>query len=542
MGALSPTLDLEAALARVASSEPARLRSSVRDLLNRSTRLFGASGGVIEQCDGEDLVYAIASEALVEREGFRLRRAGSLSGLASRTGEVQYCPDVALDRRVDRAACQALGLRSMVCAPFLVAGRAFVLKFISSSPDAFSSERREQVQALGERLQRALGERGDERACDLRSPAGAVAAPPSIVSSSQSAIVSSRQLLEAVERIGGLGSWTLDPETLDMRWSEGFHHMLGADSRHDVARLDDLLHWTPAEDRAALLAFLAGPASRKPISVRVQPPGAEARWIRFLRDAGAPIDGVHIGAAHDVSVLYAARKAQASYQAAFETLSKLFGAMVWRTDVEGSLSFELGWCAYTGTTLVQNRGDRWLDQLHPEDRAAAGRAWRQALAAGTPFAARFRVRRHDGFYELFDSRALARAGDEGLEWLGVTTPLARDHPGTEIDRDSAPMLCPSPRELKAMRALVGWTVDDLAASSGVSASTITRYEREPSGQTPTRPSNLDRLVEALLSRGVKVVQRGDHRAIVQMDADAGDWAPGSVSRDDVPVMTAKSRS
>lgn len=522
MTAFSPTLDLEAALARVASCEPARLRLSVRDLLDRSTRLFEASGGVIEQCDGEDLVYAVASEALVEREGFRLRRVGSLSGLGIRSGEAQYCSDAARDRRVDRAACQALGLRSMVCAPFLVSGHAFVLKFIASSPDAFSSERREQVQALGERLQQALGERIGERACDLRPPVDAMAAPPSIVSSTQPAVVSSRQLLDAIERIGGLGSWTLNPDTLDMRWSKGFHHMLGADSRHDVPRLDDLLHWAPAEDHAALLAFLAGPASREPISVRLQPPGTEARWIRFLRDAGAPIDGLHIGAAHDVTVLYAARKAQTSYQAAFETLSKLFGAMVWRTDVGGSLSFELGWCAYTGTTLVQNRGDGWLDQLHPEDRVAAGRAWRQALAVGTPFAARFRVRRHDGFYELFDSRALARADDKGLEWLGVTMPVAHDRRGTEIDGDSAPAVCPCPRELKAMRALVGWTVDDLAARSGVSASTITRYEREPNGQTPTRPGNLDRLVEALFSRGVKVVQRGGRRAIIQTDADGGD--------------------
>lgn len=65
-----------------------------------------------------------------------------------------------------------------------------------------------------------------------------------------------------------------------------------------------------------------------------------------------------------------------------------------------------------------------------------------------------------------------------------------------------------------MRALADWTIEDLAVKSGVSASTITRYERGELSDAPIRPVNLERLTQALAARGFQVLDRGGRRSIV----------------------------
>ena len=72
------------------------------------------------------------------------------------------------------------------------------------------------------------------------------------------------------------------------------------------------------------------------------------------------------------------------------------------------------------------------------------------------------------------------------------------------------MTSPSPRQIKAARALVGWTMPDLAEASGVSRSTIADYER--AARTPTADSVKD-MAEALERVGVEFLPDG-----VRLDA------------------------
>lgn len=513
MTVLSAAYGVEAAVSRLASCEPAALRLRTREVLDLAVALFGVTGAIIEQSDGDDLVYAVASQAFADREGFRLRRAGSLSGVAVQTGEAQYCADAELDRRVDRAACQALGLRSMVCSP-IGGARPRVLKFMANTPNGFDPERLGRIAAFSDRLGSVLQEREiSAHPADLAPHAPPRPAVIVGARESEAIAVSSRRLLDTVEHAGLLGWWTLDPTNLHMRWSEGLYRLLGADSRRGVARLDDLLGWTHPADQPALHKLLTDASWTDAVIARIRGANGGQRWVRFHRDLRPAEERVYIGMAEDISVLQGARMGLTRYHGAFEALAKLTGGMIWRADPQGSLSFELGWCAYTGTTLAQNQGDGWVDQLHPDDRASAALAWSQALAASTPFAARFRVRRHDGVYELFDSRALAQAGD--LEWMGVTMPVVKETGEAASSAEGEGACCPSPRELKAMRALANWTVEDLAVKSGVSASTITRYEREDLTKNPIRAANLDRLAQTLSARGLRVAQQGGHRSIVQ---------------------------
>lgn len=59
-----------------------------------------------------------------------------------------------------------------------------------------------------------------------------------------------------------------------------------------------------------------------------------------------------------------------------------------------------------------------------------------------------------------------------------------------------------PEQLRAARALINWTRDDLAASSGVTIRTLARIE---SGQTSPRQTTMQSLVEALEAAGIEFI-------------------------------------
>lgn len=73
------------------------------------------------------------------------------------------------------------------------------------------------------------------------------------------------------------------------------------------------------------------------------------------------------------------------------------------------------------------------------------------------------------------------------------------------------MTHPSPRQIKAARALVGWTMPDLAAAAGLARTTIADYERHG---RPVKPSTVAAMAEALQVVGVVFLPDG-----VRVDRD-----------------------
>ena len=86
-------------------------------IAQRTQDLTRADGAVIEILEGEELVYRAASGIVTAYVGLRLKVGKSLSGKCIATGEIMLCDDSETDARVDRAACQRIGLRSMVVVP-----------------------------------------------------------------------------------------------------------------------------------------------------------------------------------------------------------------------------------------------------------------------------------------------------------------------------------------------------------------------------------------------------------------------------------------
>lgn len=99
--------------------------------------------------------------------------------------------------------------------------------------------------------------------------------------------------------------------------------------------------------------------------------------------------------------------------------------LIWRAAEPGLWSWCSGqWTTYTGQSEADSRGHGWLDVLHPDDRAGALQAWDDAVSASL-LDVEYRIRRHDGRYRWFRTRAMPVRDGRGdiVEWLGTSTDI-----------------------------------------------------------------------------------------------------------------------
>jgi PAS domain S-box-containing protein len=80
---------------------------------------------------------------------------------------------------------------------------------------------------------------------------------------------------------------------------------------------------------------------------------------------------------------------------------------------------------YFGFTLEEVAGDRWIELVHPDDRASVLAAWQASLATGHPYRHEHQLRLADGQYRRFQSQALPLRDEQGaiVKWYGVLTLL-----------------------------------------------------------------------------------------------------------------------
>ncbi|MEX4007790.1 helix-turn-helix domain-containing protein [Neoaquamicrobium sediminum] len=70
-----------------------------------------------------------------------------------------------------------------------------------------------------------------------------------------------------------------------------------------------------------------------------------------------------------------------------------------------------------------------------------------------------------------------------------------------------------PAQCRAGRALIEWTIDDLARASAVTAAVIADFE---TGRTPVEPASIDAIAAALEHGGVRFIPEGGGGAGVRL--------------------------
>src|SRR5580698_2447211 len=123
-------------------------------------------------------------------------------------------------------------------------------------------------------------------------------------------------------------------------------------------------------------------------------------------------------------------------------LLQLLPVSAWTLDPDGTPDFvNQVWLEYSGQTLdfVRSHPEAWMSAVHPEDREAASRSFRDAVRSGQGFAIETRsLRARDGTYRWHLNQAVALRDPEGkvLKFVGTTTDIDDQKRAQEVLRAS----------------------------------------------------------------------------------------------------------
>ncbi len=111
-------------------------------------------------------------------------------------------------------------------------------------------------------------------------------------------------------------------------------------------------------------------------------------------------------------------------EARFRTLADNISQLAWMADASGSLFwYNRRWFDYTGTTLADMEGWGWQKVHHPDHLDRVVVQFRRALEVGEVWEDTFPLRKYDGTYRWFLSRArpIKDAAGQILRWFGTNT-------------------------------------------------------------------------------------------------------------------------
>jgi PAS domain S-box-containing protein len=216
----------------------------------------------------------------------------------------------------------------------------------------------------------------------------------------------------------------------------------------------------------------------------------------------------------------------------FVGLANAIPNLAWTEGPDGTHQyFNRGWYEYTGLSEQQSKQlDGWRTVIHPDEEPRIASQWQQSLRTGSPFEAEFRLRRHDGHYRWFLSRASADRDAEGaiIQWFGTCTDIDAtkviedtlrhtEAALREADTRKDVFLATLSHELRNSLAPVGAAVR-LLGSAGIGAAEAARSVSILSRQVAQMASLLDDLLDiSKISRGTLTLRMRpfDAREILQ---------------------------
>lgn len=285
--------------------------------------------------------------------------------------------------------------------------------------------------------------------------------------------------IRLIERVGGVGLWKWDMLTGEMEWSPGFWNLLDLAQQAITPSFRQLVGMMHPDDRVSnaeieTLALKGLPIDRR---FRVILRDGRLRWVEqrgevlFDKD-GRPAKAV--GILFDVTTrqetLHAVRSKAERYQALRAAVSEL----VVLTHADGTVIDLPDWCSATGQNIEETQQASWIDALHADDRAAARTKWDEARRRGGPFEIEARLLSVGGAYRWVTARGAPIAGDEGVirEWIVTVI----DAPDVKTLAHAEDQRLLSGAQIRAARAILNWSVRDLAEKAAVPISTIRRLE------------------------------------------------------------------
>lgn len=134
-----------------------------------------------------------------------------------------------------------------------------------------------------------------------------------------------------------------------------------------------------------------------------------------------------VGVVEDVTARKQELREQFLIEERHRTLIETLPQLVWSCLPDGSCN-HLGrqWLEYTGYAEAEQTGFGWLERaVHPSDRERVIDHWMGAVRGEHDYDIEFRIRRHDGTFRWFKSRAAPVHDERGeiAQWFGSSTDI-----------------------------------------------------------------------------------------------------------------------
>ena len=191
----------------------------------------------------------------------------------------------------------------------------------------------------------------------------------------------------------------------------------------------DNLH--PADFDRVLDTYHAAFDARRSYEMEYRLQRDDGAW-RWLLERGTPNIGPggefegYIGTCIDITEHRETVEALRESRARFKTLAESLPQMIWTCTRDGYTDYlSRQWLDYTGRSEAQQLGKGWLEQVHPDDRVKVEMQWSLVVGTGDTFDMSYRIRRVDGVYRWFKTRAVTLRDPAGriLKWFGSNTDI-----------------------------------------------------------------------------------------------------------------------
>ncbi|MEH1848644.1 MAG: PAS domain S-box protein [Nostoc sp.] len=126
-------------------------------------------------------------------------------------------------------------------------------------------------------------------------------------------------------------------------------------------------------------------------------------------------------------------------QARLQSVANLVPDLLWNSEPDGSTNwYNQRWMEYTGQTFDEAIGWGWIDAIHPDDREASTRRYREAVEQSVRLQQEHRIRRHDGEYRWFVVNAFPLKDESGkvVKIYGAATDIHEQRVALEALRES----------------------------------------------------------------------------------------------------------
>ncbi len=121
------------------------------------------------------------------------------------------------------------------------------------------------------------------------------------------------------------------------------------------------------------------------------------------------------------------------------SLMEAIPALLWTARPDGYVDYcNQSWLDFTGLSQAQAQGDGWMQALHPADVTQARQVWTQACQQGQLYEVEHRLRRQDGQYCWFLTRArpVRDASGQIVQWYGINMDITERRQAVKAQQSS----------------------------------------------------------------------------------------------------------